>query len=274
MRRHREEEIEQLLAAVGEDDATGLDALRLGADPLRDVPLGKLPGHPLRAGPARVRHQHRLQGDDGKVGPVAKAALPEIAVQVERALVRRRRARVGSAGDQDQEAAAVESLERRGCGWDAGEGPDVVPVLGEAGDEVGPGDGAERDHEVVGVEPAARRLGGPSRRVDRENLLLDDAHSTLPEQRPSPAALGDRAVPDERPQLAEAHRELRLAVDEHDLVLVPEQALQLDGGGDASEASAENERSVVTRPDARVRRLRPRSVRTCRRTPARATSAP
>ena len=43
------------------------------------------------------------------------------------------------------------------------------------------------------------------------------------------------------PQLPEAHRELRPAVDEHDLVVVTKQTLELDGGGDAPEAAAENE---------------------------------
>ena len=118
-----------------------------------------------------------------------------------------------------------------------------MPVVGETGNEVGPGDRTQRDHEVVGVQPAARHLCRPGLRVDRDHLLLDDAHPALPEQRPCPAALSDRPVTDESPQLAEPHRELRLPVDEDDLVVVPEQALQLEGRGYASEAAAENERS-------------------------------
>ena len=76
-----------------------------------------------------------------------------------------------------------------------------------------------------------------------EDLLLDDADSVALEQRAAPAALRDRAVTDELPELAQPHRERGLPVDEHDLVLVAEQPLQLHRGGDAAEAASEDERA-------------------------------
>ena len=183
VRRHRQEQIERLLAAVGEHDAAGLDALRLRADPARDPTLGELAGHPLRPRPARVRHQHRLQRDDRQLRPVAKSTLPEVSVEVERALVRCRRAGVRGAGDQDQQAAALELPQGGGCARHAGEGPDVMAVLGQAGHEIGSRDRSEPDHEVVALEPATDRLGSPRGRVDREDLVLDDADPVMGEQR-------------------------------------------------------------------------------------------
>ncbi len=50
---------------------------------------------------------------------------------------------------------------------------------------------------------------------------------------------------DELPELAQPHRERRLAVDEDDLVVVAEQPLQLDRGSDAAEAASEDERACA-----------------------------
>ena len=157
------------------------------------------------------------------------------------ALVRGRRARVGGARDEDEDAAAAEPRERVGCGGNAGERPDVVAVLGQARDELGPRHRTERDHEVIGVEAADRRLGRPAAGVDLGDLLLDERDPALGEQRPRPAPFGDRAETDERPQLAEAHPEVRIVVDEDDLVVVAEEPLQLECRRDAAEAAAEDE---------------------------------
>ena len=61
------------------------------------------------------------------------------------------------------------------------------------------------------------------------------------EQRPRPAPFGDRPETDEHPQLAQPHPEVRVPVDEDDLVVVAEEPLQLDCRRDAAEAAAEDE---------------------------------
>ena len=57
------------------------------------------------------------------------------------------------------------------------------------------------------------------------------------------AAVGDRRVPDQLPELAQTHREVLPAVDEDDLVLDPEQPLELGRDGQAAEAAAEDQRA-------------------------------
>jgi hypothetical protein len=63
----------------------------------------------------------------------------------------------------------------------------------------------------------------------------------LREELARPASLGDRAEADERPQLPQPHPEVGIAVDEHDVVVVAEQPLQLEGGRDTAEAAAEDQ---------------------------------
>ena len=140
------------------------------------------------------------------------------------------------------------ALERLGGGRDAGEAPHVVPVLREPGHKVGSRHRAERDHEVVAVEPAVGCLRAPLRGVDRLDLRLEELDAVPREQRPRPAAVGDGSVTDELPQLAQPHGELRLAVDEHDLVVVAQGPPQLHGRRDAAEAAAEDERAGAHAP--------------------------
>ncbi len=143
-----------------------------------------------------------------------------------------------------------------------------MAVLGEAEDQIGPRDGAERDHDLVAVERAGRGLHRPGDRVDPGDLLLDDPDAVLREARPRAASILDRADADERPQLAQAHPELRLPVDEHDVVAVAQQPLQLERGGDAAESAAEDERpaghAVAARSSSSwrssIRRILPVSV--------------
>src|SRR5262249_24735564 len=101
---------------------------------------------------------------------------------------------------------------------------------------------AERDDELVSAEAALRRVGCTGRRVDRGDVRLDERDAVPLEQAARAAPLGNRRDADELPELAQPHRELGLAVDEDDLVIVAEQAAQLDRGGDAPEAAAEDQR--------------------------------
>ena len=89
----------------------------------------------------------------------------------------------------------------------------------------------------------ARRFHPPRRRVDLGDLRLDELDAVAGEPLPRTAALGDRAEPGQLPQLAQSHRKLWLTVDEHELVVVPEQPPQLDGRRDAAETAAEDERT-------------------------------
>jgi hypothetical protein len=135
------------------------------------------------------------------------------------AFVGRRRAGVRRTRDEDDDTAAPELGERSGSARDAGERPDVVPVLDECGHEVGARDGTERDDEAIRRERARTRLGESSCGVDRRDLRLDELDPVPLEQPTFPAALGHGRVADELPELAQPHRESGLAVDEDDLVL-------------------------------------------------------
>jgi hypothetical protein len=141
VRRHPNQEVERLLAAVLEHDAARFDALDLRPYTARDRAGSELLDHPVRTCPSGVRHQHRLQGGDGDRGAFAQAAAARVLVEAEGAFVGSGRARVRRTRDEDDDPAAVEVGERSGGGRDAGEGPDVVSVLGEPGPR---GRGAKR----------------------------------------------------------------------------------------------------------------------------------
>ena len=100
-------------------------------------------------------------------------------MHVDRALVRRRRAWIRGSGDEDDDAATVESRERLGRGRDAGGVPDVVAVLRETRNEVRPRDRSERDHEIVGVDRLSADSRGARDRVDRVDLVANEPDAAL-----------------------------------------------------------------------------------------------
>ena len=160
------------------------------------------------------------------------------------ALVRSRRARVRSAGDEDEDPAAFEGPQGLGRSRDAVEGPDVVSILRQPGHEVRPRYRAERYDQVVAVEPPIRHVGASLRGIDRVDLGLNELNAMPCEQLARPGAVGDRSVADELPQLAQPHREPRAAVDQDDLVIVLiEQPSELNGGRDTAESAAKDQRA-------------------------------
>jgi hypothetical protein len=237
--RHGQHQVEDLVAVLEVGDSlVGRHELALRGE--ADRALGQLLGDVLGAGAPGVRHEDRLERDRAQLDVVAYAALAEVLVEQHRALVGRWRARIWRTRDRDQDAPALERLDRAAQGRHAALVPDVVGVLGQARDQVGPLHRAQRDHQVVTfVAPAADERTA-RRRVDRLDTLADEVDAVALEREAVARALGDRADACDLPQLAQAHREAVARVDEDDIVLGRERP-QLDGGRNAPEAAAEDE---------------------------------
>ena len=103
-----------------------------------------------------------------------------------------------------------------------------MAVHGEAGDEIGAGCGAERHHQPLALEVSDARLHGTPDWIDGGDVGLEDLDPTANQGGTRPAPLIDRPQPHELPELAEAHREGRLTVDERDVVLVADPVAQAD----------------------------------------------
>ena len=231
VRRHRDQQVERLLAAVGEHDAPGLDALGLGTDALRDPALGELPGHPLGAGPAGVRHQHRLQRHDSELGAVAQAAG---AAGARGGGTRTRRGPAGTGTARRRSGSTMRPPVESPRAPAAAAGTPAKPQT-SCPCSASPGTRSGRETAPSAItswspsSAAVGRLGRPRGRVDREDLLLDDADSVTLEQRALdrlPSAIVP--WPTSSHSLRSPIVNCRLAVDEHDLVVVAEQPLQLD----------------------------------------------
>ena len=188
------------------------------------------------------------------------------------ALVRRGRARIRRARDEHDDPPAVE---RRSASAAAGTPAKLQTSWPCSGS---PGTRSGRDSAPSAItswspssrppDVSARRPAGRSRDLDLEEL------DAVPrEQLPRPAALRDRSMADELPQLAQAHRELRLSVDEDDLVVVAEESRSSTAVAippkPPPRMSVRGSRLICAR-----RRPRARSARTCRRTAGRGSSAP
>ena len=100
--------------------------------------------------------------------------------------------------------------------------------------------GAESDHDGVGPDLLALDGRPKVRRVQVLDATL--AHGDpMPRQRGQRAgAVHEGCLADDLPCLTEAHKEVRPPVDEDDLD-VRGQAAQCDRGGDAAEASPEDQ---------------------------------
>ena len=195
---------------------------------------------------------------------------------MERALVRRRRAgvrgarRSGSAGGRRRSARSAAAPARH-----AGERPDVVAVLGEAGHEIGPRDRSEPDHEVVAVEPAAASSRPPVRQ-GRSRGSPPRRRGSRAGRAASEAGCRRRSCP-----IPTSSHSLRSPIVNSGLRSTSTTSWSSPSNAFSSTAAAippkpppRTSVRALTTPAARGRRPRPRSARTCRRTPAPSPSAP
>jgi hypothetical protein len=117
--------------------------------------------------------------------------------------------------------------------------PDVDAVLDEARDRLWRMLRTERDDKGIAVEGPVVEPHGMGDRVDRFDGRLDHPDPTIGQQAQRTDAILERMQPHDGPRLAQAHHEVRAAIDEDDLVGSREQVAQPGRGGDPAEATTE-----------------------------------
>ena len=132
--------------------------------------------------------------------------------------------------------------------------PGVVAVRRQAGDGL---------HRVLGTQRHHQRIGLDGGSVDGRSAVAGSIRVTVPcndadaagvEARQRTGPVGDRRDAQDRPRLAQPHREVVAAVDEHDLVVLVELLAQRDSRRDPAEAATQDQHAChagsTTRPSA------------------------
>jgi hypothetical protein len=240
VRRHPDEKVE-LEDTVRKQDPAGLDTIDGAAHVERDVPRLELLRQPRRAGGSRVGHEEGLQSayDDLRAFPAA--GLSQVIIEQHRAFEGSRWTRIRHTRDDDRYAPSLESIQRIHQPGHAAGVPYVVSVIRQARHEVGPGLGAQGDHQVVAVQLSLVGGDRPRRRVDAPDLSWQEANAPILESRPGATPVLEAAEIHQSPQLPQAHQEPVASIDEHDLVTGLELAAKLRGESKPAEAAPEDQ---------------------------------